>query len=183
MTKRCAAFLAVLGLVVVAAALPAAAAAQALTDAQIEFTPEPPGELDFFWYDVRLKGIYDADTQTFDFLLGMGVVLRDQTVRLWGIDAWELRGPEKPKGVEALAFARSILFRQDGDKLVPRPIVIRTYDDDRGKYGRWLVEVFVQTGIRPAFTDRGGTERPAQVEWVNLNSALVEKGHAEVVDY
>lgn len=164
-------------------ALSGIAAGQALTDAQIELTPEPPGSLDFFWYDVRLKGIYDADTQTFDFLLGMGVVLRDQTVRLWGIDAWELRGPEKPKGIEALTYARSILFKQDGERLVPRPIVIRTYDDDRGKYGRWLVEVFVQTGIRPAFTDRGGTEQPARIEWVNLNRALVENGHAEYVDY
>jgi endonuclease YncB( thermonuclease family) len=170
-------------LAVVAAALPVAAAGQALTDAQIEFTPEPPGELDFFWYDVRLKGIYDADTQTFDFLLGMGVVLRDQTVRLWGIDAWELRGPEKPRGVEALAYARSVLFKDEGGTLKPRPIVLRTYEDKRGKYGRWLVEVFVQTGFRPAFTDRGGTDQPARIEWVNLNEALVENGHAEVVDY
>ena len=38
---------------VVALALSGAAAGQALTDAQIEFTPEPPADLDFFWYDVR----------------------------------------------------------------------------------------------------------------------------------
>ncbi len=170
-------------LAAVVLAFSGAAAGQALTDAQVEFTPGPPLELDFHWYDVRLKGIYDADTQTFDFLLGMGVVLRDQTVRLWGIDAWELRGPEKPKGVEALAYARGVLFKDEGGALKPRPIVVRTYDDRRGKYGRWLVEVFVQTGFRPAFTDRGGNEQPARMEWVNLNKALVDNGHAEVVDY
>jgi endonuclease YncB( thermonuclease family) len=114
---------------------------QPLTDAKIEFTTSPPGDLDFYWYEVRIKGIYDADTQTFDFLLGMDIILKDQVVRLWGIDAWELRGPEKPKGVEALAFAKGLLFQSSGETLTPRPIIIRTYDDDKGKYGRWLAEV------------------------------------------
>ncbi len=165
-----------------------AAVCQPLTDAQVEFIAAPPADLDLSWHDVRLKGIYDADTQTFDFLLGLDVVLRDQTVRLWGIDAWELRGPERPKGIEALAFAKGLLFKEEGERLTPRPILVRMREDrqgrdDRGKYGRWLVEVFVQRVVRPPFTDRGGEEQPARVEWVNLNKALVDAGHAEIVDY
>lgn len=132
-------------------------------DAAVEFTVSPPADFDPHWYQVRLRGITDADTITCDIVLGLGVVIEQQKLRLWGIDAWEIRGEERPRGLAARDFVAALLIENDS----PRPILLRTRDDRRGKYGRWLAEIFVKV-------DEG---------WINLSVELVENGHAEVVEY
>ena len=46
----------------------------------------------------------DGDTIVADLSLGLGVVLDDQYIRFYGIDAWETRGQEKAKGLLAKAY-------------------------------------------------------------------------------
>ena len=87
-------------------------------------------------YKAIVKKIYDADTVTVDIDLGFGTWLKNQQIRLYGINAPEVRGESKVAGFAA----RDILI-----KWIPigSEIIIRTRKDDKEKYGRWLGEIFV----------------------------------------
>ena len=47
--------------------------------------------------------VVDGDTIRVDIDLGADVILKNQAVRLLGIDAPELHGPERPRGLAAKA--------------------------------------------------------------------------------
>lgn len=111
-------------------------------------------------YPAHISDCYDADTCTADFDLGLGVIVRGQKVRLYGIDAWEMRGEEKPKGALAKAWMNAQVANKD---VVLGVVQKKKGGDDTGKYGRWLVIVFID--------DR------------NLNDELVTLGHAEYAEY
>ena len=118
-----------------------------------------------YWYDAELRSVYDADTMRVNLNLGLGITAsgddgKGVVLRLFGIDAWELRGPERPHGIEARDFVRWLL--QD------KNILINTIADDTGKYGRLLAIVFVE--ISPGI-------------WLDLNQELVNNGYAEVAEY
>jgi len=87
-------------------------------------------------YKAIVRKIYDADTITVDIDLGFGTWLKNQQIRLYGINAPEVRGESKVAGFAA----RDILI-----KWIPigSEIIIRTHKDDKEKYGRWLGEIFV----------------------------------------
>jgi micrococcal nuclease len=104
--------------------------------------------------------VYDADTCTVDIDLGLGIWLRKQKLRFFGINAPEMRGPERPKGILARDFCRQLI-----DK---KRIIIQTLDDGKGKYGRLLAIIWVEQ---------------AEDEWLNVNELLVEQGHAIAKDY
>jgi len=101
-------------------------------------------------YRAKLISVYDGDTITVDIDLGLEVWLRKQKLRLYGINAPEMRGREKPRGEESKQFLIDIL----GDS----EITLRTHKDRRGKYGRWLAELIV--------------------EGQNVNELMVEYGYA-----
>jgi micrococcal nuclease len=111
-------------------------------------------------YPAHIQDCYDADTCTADFDLGLNIVMRGQKVRLYGIDAWEMRGEEKPKGELAKAWMNAQVANKD---VVLGLVQKKKGGDKTGKYGRWLVIVFV--GER------------------NLNEELVQLGHAEYAEY
>jgi micrococcal nuclease len=79
---------------------------------------------------------YDGDTITVDIDLGLNVWLKDQTLRLFGIDTPEVRGLERPDGLVARDHVRS---RMQGAER----IIVQTIKDSTGKYGRWLAIVWV----------------------------------------
>jgi micrococcal nuclease len=93
-------------------------------------TPEP--------YVYRLKAVakvVDGDTVDLDLDLGFSITLR-QRVRLYGIDAPELRSKdpaEKAKGLESQAFVAQ-WFEQPG------PVLVRTSKEE--KYGRMLADCY-----------------------------------------
>ena len=110
-------------------------------------------------FPMRSCRVYDADT-LMDVRLELGVgVSIVITARLYGINAPEVRGAEKPRGITArdwlqarLDIATNVLVetRPDGEKAV-------------GKYGRWLVGVWADDD--------------------NINDALVDEGYAVRADY
>jgi micrococcal nuclease len=109
---------------------------------------------------------YDADTCDVVFNLhadlGFGIATTTafaDKVRLYGIDAWELRGEEKEKG----KVARDWLLSQVRGRTLRVDVVQVNGHDARGKYGRWLAVLYLGT--------------------VNLNDKLVELGHAERAEY
>ena len=111
-------------------------------------------------YTATVVSIYDADTLTLNIDLGFKTTVKHR-VRLYGIDAWEVRGPEKEHGKIARDWLR--------EQIPPGTIVrIETIKDSTGKYGRYLAVVY-------KLDDRGG--------WRNLNQELVENGHAETRTY
>ncbi len=87
-------------------------------------------------YKATVTKVYDGDTITVDFDLGFGILIRKQKIRLLGINTPEVRGPEKPQGI----ISRDAL-RQ---RILGKVVTIKTSKDKKGKYGRWLGEVFVE---------------------------------------
>lgn len=94
---------------------------------------EPVG---LFVYRATLVRVVDADTIRADVDLGFRVVMRNQSLRLAGIDAPEVRGPDATKGRESKRALISFL----GDD----EMVVKTQKDKSGKYGRWLADVYVR---------------------------------------
>jgi len=86
-------------------------------------------------YNARVKSVYDGDTIKVDIDLGFDVILKEQTIRLHGINAPEIRGPEKTEGLAARDRLRSLVLNKD--------IVIETFEDKKEKFGRWLGKLYV----------------------------------------
>ena len=55
-------------------------------------------------YPATIERVIDGDTIEADLYLGLGVILDNQRIRLYGINAWETRGEEKPKGLLAKEY-------------------------------------------------------------------------------
>lgn len=87
-------------------------------------------------YRAFVRKIYDGDTITVDIDLGFDVVLKDQKIRLVRINAPEVRGKERPEGLKS----RDALRSKIGNKWVK----IKTQKDKKGKYGRWLGEIWLE---------------------------------------
>jgi len=116
-------------------------------------------DAELFHYTAQVQSVYDGDTCRVDIDLGLGIWLRNEKLRLVRINAPEMTGPEKPKGEASRDFLRELI---DG-----RKVIIETVKDRRGKYGRYLAEIWVN--------ENGG--------WVNVNDTLVLAGHAIYQEY
>ena len=86
-------------------------------------------------YRAFVRKVYDGDTITVDIDLGFDVVLKGQKIRLTKINAPEVRGKERPDCLKS----RDALRDKIGNKLIK----IKTQQDKKGKYGRWLGELWL----------------------------------------
>jgi micrococcal nuclease len=89
-----------------------------------------------FEYRAKVKKVYDGDTITVDIDLGFGVVLKNQKIRLLNINTPEVKGSARKEGL----FVRDNLR----EKILNKKIILKTHRDKKGKYGRWLGEVFLE---------------------------------------
>ena len=106
-------------------------------------------------YNANIKRVYDGDTVWADLDLGFGIWMRNQAIRLRGINTPELRGETKEAGIAARDRLRDLLAR------VGNQCGIKTVKDDQtGKYGRVLGELLV-----------AGEE-------ISLNQILIDEGFA-----
>ena len=95
-----------------------------------------------YTYKANIRSIYDGDSCRVDLDLGMGVWLHNQSIRLYGIDTAEIRGgtPEtKALGNLAKDYLRNELTEGC-------TVMLRTYIDKRGKFGRVLASIYKQEG-------------------------------------
>lgn len=115
-------------------------------------------------YRARIVSVYDGDTVTVDIDVGFGVWLHKQKLRLFGINAPEVRGEEREAGIESRDALRAMLP-------VGRSVVIATKRDKKGKYGRWLAEVYYASPTNPNGPMMSATE------------ALVQRGLAKRAIY
>lgn len=109
-------------------------------------------------YKAQVVRIVDADTLVLDVDLGFNVRIRE-TIRLARVDAWETRGDERIQGTKAKEFVEDILHAVN-------EVTITTMKDKKGKYGRYIAEVWI----------------PYDGKNANLGDLLVEKGHATEYD-
>ena len=116
-------------------------------------------DAELFHYNALVQSVYDGDTCRVDIDLGLGIWLRNEKLRLVRINAPELTGSEKAAGLASRDFLRELI---DG-----KEIIIETVKDQRGKYGRYLAEIWIQQASC----------------WVNVNDALVAAGHAVYQEY
>jgi len=109
-------------------------------------------ELSLYTYNAFVTKVYDGDTITVDIDLGLKTFIRGEKVRLYGIDTPEMRGAEREQGIISRDFLREMILKRD--------IVLRTYKDKKGKYGRYLGEIFIE--------DSKGKQ-------ININQLLIRK--------
>lgn len=107
-------------------------------------------------YRAEIVSIYDGDSVTMNIDLGFKSWLINQKVRLYGIDTPEIRGEERSDGLAAKARLIELI---DGEE-----VIITSYKDKAGKYGRWLATIYLKDGD----------------DWININQLLVDEGLAEV---
>ena len=102
-------------------------------------------------YRAAFRSAYDADTIRLDVDAGFGIVLTNQPFRLMGINAPEMRGPEREAGKRARDFLR--------EYVKGKALTVQTFkSSNKGKYGRWLAVLYADD--------------------VNVNQLLVREGHA-----
>ena len=114
-------------------------------------------------YDVTVIKIVDGDTVDVDIDLGFGICLKDERVRIMGIDTPESRTRDKVEDLfgEA-AKARLKELMADGGKLITTED--RKGEDMKGKFGRILGDFKVER------FENG----PAEL----VTDILIEEGHA-----
>lgn len=127
-------------------------------------------ECTLYRYQAQVTKVYDADTITADIDLGFHTWRLNEKLRLYGINAPEIRSnankkitsEEKQRGLAARDALRT--------RILNKPVTLCTIkasnkrrEDKRGKYGRYLAKIYI--------------------DGENINDWLVAKGFAEYHDY
>jgi micrococcal nuclease len=114
-------------------------------------------------YRATIIKIVDGDTVDVDIDLGFNVVLKDERVRIAGIDTPESRTrdlEEKKFGLAAKARVKELL----GKTCVLQTQINKNGEDMKGKFGRILGDF----NVYDSETD----------SWKQLTSILISEGHA-----
>jgi len=113
-----------------------------------------------YHYKAKITEVYDGDTCTLDIDLGLNIWNKGEKIRLNRINAPELRGDEKAKGLESRDYLRSLILEKE--------IFIETIKDRKEKYGRYLAEIWL--------ADENGN-------FNNINDKMVKNGFAKYQQY
>ena len=117
-------------------------------------------ETTLYHYRAIVVAVYDGDTCSVDIDLGLHTWMHGEKLRLYRINAPELRGVERPEGLKARDYLRSLI---DG-----KEVVLQTIRDRSEKFGRYLVEIWLPQ---------------LDGSWININDRMVANGFAIYKDY
>ena len=141
-------------------------------------------------YDVTVIKVVDGDTVDVDIDLGFGVCLKDERVRIMGIDTPESRTRDKVEDLfgEA-AKARLAQLMKDGGKLITTED--RKGEDMKGKFGRILgdfkigdklvTDILIEEGHAVAYF--GGNKDEIQLKHEANRQKLLREGIISQEDY
>lgn len=113
-----------------------------------------------YMYRAHVTSVYDGDTCTVDIDLGLKIKATSEKIRLYRINAPEVRGASRAEGLVSRDFLREMI--QDKD------IFLQTIKDKKGKYGRYLGEIWLEK---------------SDGSFENMNDLLVSKGLAVYASY
>jgi len=142
-------------------------------------------------YDVTVVKVVDGDTVDVDIDLGFGVTLKDERVRIMGIDTPESRTSDKVEDLfgEA-AKARLKELMKNGGKLITTED--KSGEDMKGKFGRILgdfrvedgrkvTEILIEEGHAVAYF--GGSKEEIQLKHEANRAKLLREGVVAQADY
>ena len=145
-------------------------------------------------YDVIVIKVVDGDTVDVDIDLGFGVCLKDERVRIMGIDTPESRTSDRVEDLfgEA-AKARLKELMKNGGKLITTED--KDGEDMKGKFGRILGDFYVEVdGKKERVTDIlieeghavayfGGSKEEIQMKHMANRQKLLREGIVSQEDY
>lgn len=112
-------------------------------------------EESLYIYRAKIVSVYDGDTVTADIDMGLNIWAHGEKLRLHRINTPEIRGNERDQGLISRDWLR--------ERLIDQEVMIQTIKDKKGKYGRYLAEIYLDD--------------------VNINDQLVAEGLAEYKEY
>ena len=93
-------------------------------------------------YKANLVKVVDGDTVDVDIDLGFGVWLKDERVRVMGIDTPESRTSDKVEKLFGLA-AKKRVQELLGEKVILKTFAAKDGEDMKGKFGRILGDFYI----------------------------------------
>jgi len=102
---------------------------------------------ELYTYEVHIRKIIDGDSINVDIDLGFGIILRDQIIRIKGVDTPEVRTSdreEKAFGVAAKHYVQTHL--PEGTTQIMKSTLDKSGDTVRGKFGRILADFIISDG-------------------------------------
>jgi len=134
-------------------------------------------------YKCKVVKVVDGDTVDVDIDLGFGVWLRDERVRIMGIDTPESRTRDKVEKIFGLAAKKRL------KELLKNGVVLKTQvnkdgEDMKGKFGRILgdfmvgdemvTDIMIQEGHCVAYF--GGSKEEIQMKHMANREKLIREG-------
>ena len=113
-----------------------------------------------YQYKAIVTSVYDGDTCTVDIDLGLHTWVKGEKIRLMRINAPEVRGKSRKKGLRSRDYLRELILNKE--------IIIGTFKDKKGKYGRYLGEIWLNMDGE---------------DYINVNDLLVKKKYAVYKKY
>lgn len=118
-------------------------------------------------YKAKLLKVVDGDTVDVDIDLGFGICLRNERVRIMGIDTPESRTRNKIEKLFGIAAKKRL------KQLLTKDVVLKTFksrdgEDAKGKFGRILGDFSVYY--------------PEQDRWCMVTEIMIQEGHAVKYD-
>ena len=117
-------------------------------------------DLQLYVYKACVVSVYDGDTCTVNIDLGLNTWIHEEKIRLARIDAPEIRGAEREQGIVSRDYLRELILDRD--------IILNTIKDKKGKYGRYLGEIWIKDD---------------NDVYYNVNDKMVAEGYAVYYDY
>ena len=141
-------------------------------------------------YDVIVVKVIDGDTVDVDIDLGFGIWLRNQRVRIYGIDTPESRTSDDVEKLFGLAAKKRV------EELLQNNVVLITTDDkhgedSRGKFGRilgdfstnygLLTDILIEEGFCVKYF--GGSKEDIKQQHLMNRKKLLDNGYVNKLDY
>jgi len=142
-------------------------------------------------YDVVLLKCVDGDTVDVDIDLGFGIWLKDERVRIMGIDTPESRTSDKVEKIFGLAAKNRLKeLLKDGGKLITTED--KSGEDMKGKFGRILgdfrapngelvTDIMIAEGHCVAYF--GGSKEEIQMKHMANREKLLREGVVSKEEY